>query len=159
MHLYVALTSLLDPKPQSLCKHRSLSITNLAVHTHPLWHTLKNGEKDDNNFVTYINSNLPPHWTTACTRNLQKTNWRPNLAPNSTGIWANPWACSHRPPDNGMEMGTAFSAATTSKDKKTFVDPAVMMTSLAQHFQGLGSKVSVSPCNVATADARKVNSP
>ena len=57
-------------------------------------------------------------------------------------------------------MGTAFSAATTSKDKKTFVDPAVMMTSLsAQHFQGLGSKVSVSPCNVATADARKVNSP
>lgn len=47
---------------------------------------------------------------------------------------------SHRPPDNGL--GTAFSAATTSKDKKTFVDPAIMMISLAQHFQGFGSKVS-----------------
>lgn len=39
-------------------------------------------------------------------------------------------------------MGTAFSAATTSIDKKTFVDPAVMMASLAQHFQGFGNKVS-----------------
>lgn len=111
------------------------------------------------NFVTYINSNLPPYWTTACTRNLQKTDWRPNLAPNYTGIWANPWGCSHRPPDNGT--GTAFSAATTSKDKMTFVNPAVMMASLAQHFQGFGSKVHKSAlcprceCNVATADARK----
>lgn len=33
-HASVALTSLLNPKPQSLCKHRSLSIKNLAIHTH-----------------------------------------------------------------------------------------------------------------------------